>query len=155
MSMTSSRIDNDASIKFRSSKFGFSKFGEAKSLFKAGMIAAALSIGGMAANAGAVSTMSAETYLSKVIKLNKLGVRALYHREYYSLKSMTEKHIAFLRDEEKRNRKNGQRSICAPDEIDMTADDLVTQLQTIPASNRKRMSVLAALRIVAKRVYPC
>lgn len=100
--------------------------------------------------------MSVQTFLIKADALQRKGPFALFSSDYRLLKHEAENAGDELKAERKALVKAGKPTpFCPPKNGDLGKSELLAAFRSIPAGERSRISVKAAMRAHLARKWPC
>lgn len=115
------------------------------------MVALALVATGSSANA-----MDVATFLAKADALSARGPLAMFSGDLGLLKSEAVNAGRALKAERLAQSAAGKpTAYCPPAGSSMNSDDLLAAMRSIPATERPRVSVQAAMKAMMIRKYPC
>lgn len=104
---------------------------------------------------GAVSAMDAHSFYVRGSALKKQGPTAVLTSDFRMLKAEADAADKSVRAENARAKARGKPLFCAPEKVEMNADQLLAEFRNIPEKRRKAISVRQAWREIAIRKYPC
>ncbi len=105
---------------------------------------------------GSAQAMDVATFLAKADALQKKGMLALMSSDYKLLKNEVVTQTQVLRSERLAAQRAGRKpAYCPTAKSDLTSDEVLAALRTIPTAQRPRIQVKDALRALLARKYPC
>jgi hypothetical protein len=103
----------------------------------------------------AAHAMTAETFYKKASYLKKQGIAAMFSSDVTLLTNEMKAAVKSVKAENAAATAKGKPLYCAPEKVDIEADEVIKEFGAIPQQRRKKMSVRAAWREIAIRKYPC
>lgn len=104
---------------------------------------------------GMAAAMDAHSFYVRGTALKAQGATAVLTSDFRVLKAEAEAADKSVRAENARAKAKGKPLFCAPDKVEMNADQLLTEFRRIPIERRRTISVRQAWREIAIRKYPC
>lgn len=103
----------------------------------------------------AQSTLNAEQFYKRALKLEKLGVRAPFNADFKPITNQARKSFKTLESQNKRAKQRGRPLYCKNEDQNMPPREVLRQLGRIPRATRQKINITRAFLIIAKRKYPC
>jgi len=101
------------------------------------------------------STINADKFYNKAIKLQKLGVRAPFNSDFKSLITQAKRSYRINETRNKNAKKRGNPLYCRKEDQNMSPRKVLSEMRKIPKIRRQKINLTQAFLIIAKRNYPC